>query len=565
MARKNPSVLALLAILSVLPASAQPAADPLTARVDAVFAEFDKPDVPGCAVGVYRDGKTLYSKGYGMAVLEHGVPITPRTVFYIGSISKQLTAGTVALLARQGKISLDDDIRKHVPEVPDFGTPITVRQVIHHTSGLREKWALLAMAGHRSGDVVTQKDVLEMVRRQKELNFKPGDEHLYSNTGYDLLPYVVERAAGKPFREYARESLFAPLGMVDTRYGDDRLEVMPRRAFAYAPKEGGGFVVNMEDVETVGSGGIYTTIEDFARWDENLTTGRVGGPEWLREMTTPGTLNDGTKLTYAFGLEIMEDRGLRQVWHNGGLAGYSTMYVRYPDEHLSVAVFCNGSVEPDPLALRVAEVWLAGKFKEPAPAPAASAAPAAAAVKLTGKELARVSGHYQEEGEEETVRQILVKDGKAFYHRGPGNENELEPLSADRFRMVGVPVTVEIRFEPAGAAKPARMIFAAEGQKPSVFSPVAPPVTNPAALAAYAGTYASGELAATWTLTLRDGRLMAALGRSGEVELAPAAADVFGTAEGLQVRFTRGEGNRITGLTVSNPQARNVRFEKRAE
>ena len=166
MTLKNPSVLAVLVVLSVLPAAAQPAAGPLTAKVDAVFADFDKPDVPGCAVGVYQDGKTLYSKGYGMAVLEHGAPITPKTVFYIGSISKQLTAGTVALLARQGKISLDDDIRKHLPEVPDFGTPITIRQVIHHTSGLREKWSLLSMAGHRSGDVVTQQDVLDLVRRR---------------------------------------------------------------------------------------------------------------------------------------------------------------------------------------------------------------------------------------------------------------------------------------------------------------------------------------------------------------------------------------------------------------
>lgn len=560
MTRKNPSVLLVLAVLSVLPASAQPTADLHAAQVDAVFAELDKPDVPGCAVGVYRDGTILYSKGYGMAVLEHGVPITPRTVFYIGSISKQLTAGTVALLAQQGKISLDDDVRKHVPEVPDFGTPITIRQVIHHMSGLREKWALLAMAGHRPGDVVTQKDVLEMVRRQKELNFKPGDEHLYSNTGYDLLPYVVERAAGKPFREYARENLFAPLGMNDTRFGDDRTEVMPRRAFAYAPKDGGGFVLNMEDVETVGSGGIYTTIEDFARWDENLATGRVGGPEWLRGMTTPGILNDGTKLTYAFGLEVMEDRGLKQVWHNGGLGGFLTMYVRYPDEHLSVAVFCNGSIEPDPLAIRVAEVWLAGKFKEPAPAPAAAEVPAAP-VTLAEKDLARVTGHYQEEGEG-TVRRILAKDGKLFYHRGPGNEAELAPLSADRFRMLGVPVKVEVRFEPAGAAKPERMIFAAEGQEPSVFRPVAPPVTDPTALAAYAGMFESSELASTWTVTFRDGRLRAARGRVSEVELVPAAADVFLTPGGLQVRFTRGEGNRIIGFTVSNPQARNVRFER---
>jgi CubicO group peptidase (beta-lactamase class C family) len=417
--------------------SSSPAADPLAAKVDAIFAAYAKTDVPGCAVGVYRDGKIAFAKGYGAANLEHGIPITPKTVFYIGSVSKQFTAAAVALLARQGKISLDDDVRKHVPEVPDFGTPITIRHLIHHTSGLKEKWALLAFSNWRDGDLVTLADMLDLIRRQKGLNFKPGDEHLYSNTGYDLLAIVVERASGKPLREYARENLFAPLGMNETRFVDDRTEILPRRAAAYAPRQEGGFAIDVPHVETVGSGGLYSTIEDLARWDGNFVTGRVGGPEWLEQIQTPGTVNDGTKLDYAFGLGVDEDRGLRRVWHNGALAAFRAFYGRYPDEHLSVALLCNdGSVLVDTLAGQVADVYLAGRFKESPPPPA----PPAATVRLSEQDLTRVTGSYLQENPP-TARRILVRDGKLFYHRGPGNESELSPLAADIFALDGgVPV-----------------------------------------------------------------------------------------------------------------------------
>lgn len=559
------AVVCALLLSTALAAQTQPSspsADPLAAKVDAVFAAYAKPDVPGCAVGVYRDGKIAFSKGYGAANLEHGIPITPKTVFYIGSVSKQFTAAAVALLARQGKISLDDDVRKHVPEVPDFGTPITIRQLIHHTSGLKEKWDLLLLSGWREGDLVTQKDMLDLIRRQKTLNFKPGDEHLYSNTGYDLLAIVVERASGKPLREYARENLFAPLGMNDTRYVDDRTEILPRRAMAYAPRPGCGFATDVPHVETVGSGGLYSTIEDLARWDESFVTGRVGGREWLEEIQTPGTLNDGTKLDYAFGLGVDEDRGLRRVWHNGALAGFRAFYGRYPSEHLSVALLCNeGSVLVDTLAGQVADVYLAGRFKESPPPPAPQPAPPAATVRLSEKDLTRVTGSYLAE-KTSTARRILLRDGKLFYHRGAGNESELAPLTADRFQMVGVPVRVEVRFEPPGAARPERMIFAAEGQEPSVFVPVPPPAETPEALAAYAGTYASDELAATWTLAVEDGRLVASRDRAGELTLSPLAADMFAAAGGLPVRFLRADDGRVTGFRVDTTQARDVRFAR---
>lgn len=402
--------------------------------------------------------------------------------------------------------------------------------------------------------------MVEAVRRQKRLNFKPGDEHLYSNTGYDLLAAVVERASGKTLAEYARENLFAPLGMNDTRFGDDRRAVIPRRAAAYAPKEEGGYVLDVPNVETVGSGGVYTTIEDLARWDGNFATGRVGGKEWLEQIQTPGTLNDGTKLDYAFGLGVDEDRGVRRVWHNGALASYRAFYARYPGEHLSIAVLCNeGTIIPDLLARQVADVYLAGKLAQSPVPPAPPPAPAAA-VKLSEEDLARVTGHYQEVATG-NVRRILVKDGTLIYHWQAGNESELVPLSPDRFQMAGVPVRVAVRFEPPEASRPERMVVDVEGQGPSVFAPTAPPATSPEALAAYSGVYVSEEIGVPWTLSVRDGRLVATRGRAGQVTLDPLAADVF-SAEGVVVRALRGEDGRITGFRVDMPQARDIRFEK---
>ncbi|HEX7186254.1 MAG TPA: serine hydrolase [Thermoanaerobaculia bacterium] len=545
--------LLVLAILLVFGASsAQTSApDPLASRVDAVFAEYDKPDSPGCAVGVYRDGRTAYSRGYGMANLEHGIPITPRTVFYTGSVSKQFTAFSVALLAQQGKISLDDDVRKYVPELPDYGTPITIRHLIHHTSGLREKWLILQLAGWREGDLVTQRDIVDLASRQKALNFKPGDQHSYSNTGYDLLSTLVERASGKPLSEYARENLFAPLGMKDSRYVDDRTAIVPRRAHAYAPRDGGGFGLDLPNVETTGSGSVYSTIEDLARWDENFVTAKVGGKTLLEQVQTPGVLNDGTKLDYAFGLGVDQDRGLKRVWHNGALAGFRAMFLQYPEQHLSVAVLCNlGSADPDTLALRTAEIYLADKLG-PSPAPPQAAEPAA--VPVSAAELDRFAGLYFDE-EGGLVRRIAVKDGKAFYQRGPGNETELIPVGPGRFAMKGVPQRVDLIFEPG------RMTFQTAGQPPTLFRAVEPVASlDAAALARYAGTYASDELGATWTLAVRDGRLVFQRQRFEDEPLTPAFTDAF-TAGGLLFRFARGEGGAVTGFSASTSGVRDIRF-----
>ena len=555
-------VLALvLALLAFRPAAAASDPDPLSAKVDAVLADFAKPDSPGCALGVYKDGRIAYSHGYGMASLENGIPITPKTVFYIGSVSKQFTAFSVALLAKQGKISLDDDVRKYIPELPDYGTPITVRHLIHHTSGLREKWVLLQLAGWRDGDVVTLQDVLDLARRQKNLNIKPGDEHLYSNTGYDLLAVLVQRVTGTSLREYAQEQIFGPLGMKDTLFNDDRNRVILRKASAYEPREGGGFRLDVPNVDTVGSGGVYTTIEDLLLWDESFYTGKLGGKAFIEQVETPGRLNSGAAMDYAFGLGVDQYRGLRRVWHNGALAGYRAILVRYPEQHLSVTVLCNrGDADPDTLALKVSDLYLADRYAAQPPPSAPPAAAPPQAVTLSAQELAWPAGLYYEPTDS-LVRRILVRDGKLIYQRTPQNETELAPLGPRRFFMLGRPVRVEVAFEPGPDGAPARMTVLTEGTPPSNFQAVSPAATDPATLARYAGTYNSDELATAYTLAVRDGKLFLQRHKFEDEELTPAFLDAS-SAGGLLLRFERGPGGEVKGFSASGGGVRDIRFVK---
>ena len=335
------------------------AAAPSNAKVDGVFARFDKPDSPGCAVAVVQNHTVAYSRGYGRASLELGVPIAPDTVFDIGSTSKQFTAFAVLLLERDGKLSLGDDIRKFVPEIPDYGHRITIRHLLSHTSGLRDYTDLMDLDGHETADHTTDLDALEILARQRGVNFAPGDEWRYSNTGFFLASIIVKRASGRPLGDFARERIFQPLGMTSTQYLDDTTRIVPRRAIGYSPRAGGGFRVNMSDWDQIGDGAVQTTVEDLAKWDENFYAPKVGDAQMLRAMQTAGTLNDGKPHDYGLGLVVDTSAGLRRVQHGGSWAGYRAQLTRFPDRQTSVITLCNVSnAGPDALSAMVAAEWL---------------------------------------------------------------------------------------------------------------------------------------------------------------------------------------------------------------
>jgi CubicO group peptidase (beta-lactamase class C family) len=336
-----------------------------TAAVDEVFADLTKAGSPGCALGVYRDGKIVYAKGYGLANLEENAAITPQSVFDIGSTSKQFTAASILLLEKQGKLSVNDDVRKYIPELPDYGQKITILHLLNHTSGLRDYLTLMELAGINTDSVTTDEDALQMIFRQKALNFAPGSEWLYSNTGFFLLSLVVKRVSGKTLREFAAENIFAPLEMTHSQYRDDHTSLIKNRAMAYEAKEkGGGYSLDVSYFEQTGDGAVHTSVEDLFKWDENFYSGQIGGKEFLAEIQEQGKLNSGKVLDYAKGLRIADYRGLPSVSHGGSWGGYRAELLRFPEQHFSVACLCNlGSAGSSTRAHRVADIYLASLMK----------------------------------------------------------------------------------------------------------------------------------------------------------------------------------------------------------
>ena len=337
------------------PAAAQSASG-LSRWVDSIFAPYDHRNVPGCSVGIVMQDSLVYSKGFGEAVLLSHVRNTPATSFYLASLSKQFTAMAILLLQQDRKLSLDDDIRRWVPEVPNLGH-IALRELLQHTSGLRDYYSLLGINGWRQNELLTEREFLNLISRQRALNFAPGTEFLYSNTGYALMSIVVHRASGKSLRDFAAERIFKPLGMVNTEFRDDHTQPVAREAIGYLP-DNGGFSVSIPQLDVVGDGGVFSTIEDLARWDANFDSGVVGGHDGVRLMQQTATLPDGRSTGYALGLSVGNFGGSRVVSHSGAYGGYRSTYLRFPEDHLSVITLCNVSALSSQLAERVASLYL---------------------------------------------------------------------------------------------------------------------------------------------------------------------------------------------------------------
>ena len=315
----------------------------LEARVDGVFSRWDTTNSPGCAVSAVKDGEVVYAQGYGMANLDHDVPIRTDTVFHVASVSKEFTAASIALLVLEGQLSLDDPVQQHLPWVADFGHTITIRNLVHHTSGMRDQWSLLGMSGWRyAQDRITNDDVTYLIKQQRDLNFTPGERFLYSNTGYTLMALIVEQVSGQSLRAFTTERIFKPLGMARTHFRDDFSEIVKDQAFGYRwDNAKNAFHTSVTNFDTVGATSLLTTVGDMARWDGNFIDPVVGGHSFLDLMHQRGTLNSGEEQDYAFGLEHGTYRGLRTVGHSGGDAGYRAHFVRFPDQGYSFVTLCN--------------------------------------------------------------------------------------------------------------------------------------------------------------------------------------------------------------------------------
>jgi CubicO group peptidase (beta-lactamase class C family) len=444
---------------------ARPRGQKMEAAVDEVFEDLTPPGSPGCALGVFRDGQMLYAKGYGLANIEENVAISPKSVFDIGSTSKQFTATSILLLEKEGKVSINDDVRKYLPELPDYGKKITILQLLNHTSGLRDYLTLMHLAGINTDNVTTDDDALALIVRQKALNFDPGSEFLYSNTGFFLLSVIVKRVSGKSLHEFAAENIFTPLGMAHTQYRDSHVSLIPDRALAYdANEKTDGYTLNVSYFEQTGDGAVHTSVEDLLKWDENFYTGQVGGKIVLSELQEHGKLNNGKIMDYAKGLSVADYRGLRTVRHGGSWGGYRAELLRFPDQHFSVSCLCNvGNANPSRRANEVADIYLGslmkprdpqkelneGRKKENSEKPLTTQQLQAYVGDYWGEELGVTYRLGMADG---SLELLAVLDRSGLPRKNNFSPNELRPTGADKFTVGGNFITMDFKRDAKGAA-----------------------------------------------------------------------------------------------------------------
>ena len=479
-------------------------------KVDAVFADYAKKDAPGCAVGVAQGGTIVLERAYGMANLEYDVPLSPATIFEAGSVSKQFTAAAVLLLAGDGKLSLDDPVRKYIPELPDSAAAVTIRQILSHTSGLRDWGTIVSLAGWRRGTrLVTHGHVLEVLARQRALNFPPGTQWSYSNSGYNLAAMIVERVSGKSFPEFTRERLFVPNGMTHSSWRDDYTRVVKGRATAYDPNGDGSYSADMDIENIYGNCCLLTTVGDLLRWNLNFR-----GPVRAM-MEVPAKLTGGITTDYGFGLFLGTDG---EVYHSGATAGWRAFLTHRPKEGLDIAVICNrGDAGTGSLAEKVAAA-----FRSAAAQPPPSESGGSATVLRDGLYV------------DKTTHAILrIKDNAIV--RGP----KLTPLGQKRFRGGR---NVEIRFD-------GDTLHLITIHKPEAIYARVAEATTPK-LDDYAGAYASDEVGATYRVSVADGKLVAKLAPVRTWKLEPTYADGFMAPGGELLHFTRDANGRVDGVDI---------------
>jgi CubicO group peptidase (beta-lactamase class C family) len=539
-------LLAILPLLVAASAWTQDRPADHAGKVADVFKDYAKPGSPGCTVGVYQGDRIVHTAAFGMANLDHDIPLTPSSVFHVASVSKQFTAAAIVLLVQDGKLSLDDEVRTHVAEFPDFGQRVTIRHLIHHTSGVRDQWDLLDFAGWRySRDLITDADVLSLLSRQKALNFAPGERHLYSNSGYTLLATIVSRVSGKSFREFTSERIFKPLGMTSTHFRDNFSEIVKGQAYGYAPA-GSTFRLSVTNFDTAGATSLLTTVEDLVKWHANFDSHVVGGERFVREMLERGVLNDGQRLDYATGITHRVYRGLATIGHGGADAGYRSVFLRFPDQRFGVATLCNiSTANPTQLAERVADIYLADVLTQAAVPSTPADLPE---VPVPAEQVSTLAGLYWNAREAQIAR--FAAEGDRLFLVAGANRQPLKSVGEGRF---------------VRRAGPGPQFTFASGSRvtigTAVLERVDPWAPDASALAPFAGVYRSEEFDLPYRFVVADGRLRVERLKAAPAALEPLFADAFRAPFGI-VRFMRDGSGAVTGMIIDAGRVRGLRFAR---
>lgn len=531
--------------------------------VNGLFAEWDKQDTPGCAVGIVKAGKLEYRRGFGMANIEHGIPVSINTVFDIGSDSKKFVALSIVLLARQGLLTLDDDIRSFIPEMMEYEYVITIRDLLRHTSGIRDYFYLAYFSGFDYGNSCPVEDVISLIARQSGLNFRPGTEFQYSNSGYFLLAEIVKRVSGLSQRAFADLHIFGPLGMKNTHFHDNHKDILRNRADGYTPKDGGGFEICMSNFDVVGAGGVYSTIEDLCLWDANFYNNIIGGygKDLIDEITSPSHLGNGDVLVGAFGFNITNYRGLKVVMHGGTTPGYQSQMMRFPEQDFTVICLSNDyRSNPTRLCHSIADEYLSDVFTEQvAPVAAKTDRPF---LNVRTSELESKVGffHGKDDGE---IWDIELVDGKLMVMAHEmGAKFEVRPTSKNAFESIDFYYDLTATFDDSAANVCNALSVCHVGKTATRLQRVERVNVSIDELSKYCGSFHSEELDATYSLAMEGDKIAFSFKGFPKVFLEGINRTVFNCPGVGIFEFSFNESGVVTGFSLSAGRVRGINFSR---
>ncbi|MFX0093331.1 MAG: serine hydrolase domain-containing protein [Candidatus Hodarchaeota archaeon] len=529
-------------------------------KIKEIFSEWDKLDSPGCILGVIKNGEVIYTQGFGLANLDYGIPITPRTIFRIASVSKQFTAACIVLLAQHDLLSLDDDIRKYIPELPEFDSVVTIRHLVHHTSGLRDYCELFFLTGSdlREFDLWNEDDIFKWVKRQKSLDFQPGHQYAYSNTGYILLAVIIKRITGKTLREYADENIFKPLGMVHTFFKDDYKMVIKNRAVGYSPKTGGGFEIDDTNMVLIGDDGVFTNVDDLVLWAQNFYENKIGDERFISTLTTPGKFNSGEDSSYAFGLRLESLGELPIIRHGGSFFGFRAGITWIPQYTMAFVCLANlSTIEPLALINQVAQIYLKDEVKEKH---FTTQKGNEQFIELSKKEYQDKIGKYLMQ-EFMVLCEIFLEDSQLKIKIGSQNFL-IRPINKNHFVSVEGPFPIRLMFNE-------KQITVNTTSSSYILEPIEPPKFTSSQLKEFIGDYYSEELDVVYNITEEENSLIIKV-KKEMGNLNPLFKDIFAARmntlpykPGIRITFSRDKQDKITGFSLSSQRASNILFNRK--
>jgi len=541
--------------------------NPLTkeqeSQIDTLFSEYESPNTPGCAIGVIQNGKFIYKKSFGMANMDYDIPITADSKFELASNSKQFTAACIVLLHLEGKLDLEDDVRKYINELPDYGKTITIRHLLNHTSGIRNYDALLSLSDFQLHSFFTTEDAVRLICKQKKIDFLPGEKFSYSNSGYVLLAEIVKRISGKPLREYADEKIFKPLAMNDTFYNDDCTETIKNRVIGYYAEKNDKFKANFYNNTALGDAGVISTVNDLLKWDENFNKPIVGGQKMLDNLLTKGVLNNGETIYYALGLMYGSYKGLNFIEHDGRSFGFRTELIRFPVQKTSMIILANRSdADSYNLALEIAEIIFKPKAVDLPDKTVESKVPVT--ISLTKSELEKFCGNFWYE-EDKLNRKIYLKNEELFYWRNEESESQLLPISQNELTMVGTQSAVRMEFINNQNSK--TINFYEDDKLTSVFKSYQPIDFTREYLAKHTGKYFCEDLDIFYQLKMESDTLVVCIKDKQKYKLKALMAGMFiildeDDDESGYISFIYNKNKQISGFKVDTERAKNIEFVK---